>query len=39
VKRIRHFSIEGLGSFARGDNHRNAKIGWDHIKIFFTGTT
>jgi hypothetical protein len=25
--------------FPRGDNHRNAKIGWDYVKIFFSRTT
>jgi hypothetical protein len=27
-------SKEGPGSFPRGGNHRNAKMGWDHLKIF-----
>jgi hypothetical protein len=39
MKRIRNCSKEGPGSFPRGDYHRNAKIGWDHLKIFFTRTT
>jgi hypothetical protein len=30
---------EGPGSFPRGDNHRNAKIGFDHFNIFFSRTT
>jgi hypothetical protein len=34
VKRIKDCSKEGSGSFPRGDYHRNAKIGWDHFKIF-----
>jgi hypothetical protein len=34
VKRIKDCSKEGSGSFPRRDNHRNAKIGWDHFKIF-----
>jgi hypothetical protein len=34
VKRIKECSKEGPGSFPRRDNHRNAKIGWDHFKIF-----
>jgi hypothetical protein len=25
--------------FPRGDNHRNAKIGWDHFKILFSRTS
>jgi hypothetical protein len=27
------------GSLQRGDNHRNAKMGWHHLKIFFSRTT
>jgi hypothetical protein len=23
----------------RGDNHKNAKMGWVHLKIFFSKTT
>jgi hypothetical protein len=38
VKRIRNCSKEGPGSFPRGDNHRNAKIGWSHLKIFSRST-
>jgi hypothetical protein len=33
VKRIKNCSKEGPGSFPRGDNHRNANIGWDQFKI------
>jgi hypothetical protein len=25
---------EGPGPLQRGDNHKNAKIGWGHLKIF-----
>jgi hypothetical protein len=32
VKRIKNCSIEGPGSFPRGDNQRNAKIRWGHLK-------
>jgi hypothetical protein len=32
AKRIKNCSKEGPGSFPRGDNQRNAKIGWDHLK-------
>jgi hypothetical protein len=39
VKRIQDCSIEGSGSFPSGDNHRNAKIGWNHFKILFLRTT
>jgi hypothetical protein len=34
VKRIKDCSKEGPASFPRRDNQRNAKIGWDHSKIF-----
>jgi hypothetical protein len=34
VKRIKNGSKERPDSFPRADNHRNAKIGWDHIQIF-----
>jgi hypothetical protein len=34
VKRIKDCSKELPGSFPRVHNHRNAKIGWDHFKIF-----
>jgi hypothetical protein len=39
VKRIKNCSKEGPGSFPSGDIHINAKIGRDHLKIFFSGTT
>jgi hypothetical protein len=39
VKRIKNSSKEVPGSFPRGDNNRNAKIGLDHSKIFFSRTT
>jgi hypothetical protein len=38
VKRIINCGKEGPGSFPRGDNHRNANKGWDHLKIFFSRT-
>jgi hypothetical protein len=34
VKRSKNCSKEEPGSFPRGDNYRNAKIGWNHFKIF-----
>jgi hypothetical protein len=34
VKRTKDCSKEGSGSFPRKDNHRNAKIGWNHFEIF-----
>ena len=39
MKGIQVCSNEGAGPFQRGDNHKNAKIGWDHLKIFFSRTT
>jgi hypothetical protein len=27
------------GPLQRGDNYKNAKIGWGHLKIFFSRTT
>jgi hypothetical protein len=27
------------GPFQRGDNHKNVKMGWGHLKIFFLRTT
>jgi hypothetical protein len=38
VKKINNCSKEGSDSFPRGDNHRNAKIWWDHFEIFFSRT-
>jgi hypothetical protein len=38
VKRIKDYSKEGLCSFPRRDNLRNAKIGWDHFKNFSRNT-
>jgi hypothetical protein len=39
VKGIQVCSNKGLGSLQRGDNHKNVKMGWGHLKIFFSGTT
>jgi hypothetical protein len=30
---------KGPGPFQRGDNHKNVKMGWDHLKIFFSRIT
>jgi hypothetical protein len=30
---------KGPGPLQRGDNHKNVKIGWGHLKIFFSRTT
>jgi hypothetical protein len=27
------------GPFQRGDNHKNVKMGWGHLKILFSRTT
>jgi hypothetical protein len=34
VKRIKFCSKEGPGPLQRVNNHRNAKMGWDHLKMF-----
>ena len=31
-------SNEGPGPLQRGDNHKNVKIGWGHLKIFYRTT-
>jgi hypothetical protein len=33
------FVKKGPGPLQRGDYHRNAKMGWGHLKIFFSRTT
>ena len=30
---------KGPDPLQRGDNHKNVKIGWGHLKIFFSKTT
>jgi hypothetical protein len=32
-------SNKGPGPLQRGDNHKNVKMGWGHLKIFFSRTT
>jgi hypothetical protein len=39
VKEIQVCSNKGPGPLQRGDNHKNVKIGWGHLKIFFSITT
>ena len=39
VKGLQVCSNEGPGFLQRGDNHENAKVGWCHLKIFFSRTT
>jgi hypothetical protein len=34
LKGIQVCSNKGLGPLQRGDNHKNVKIGWGHLKIF-----
>ena len=36
---ILNCSNKGPGPLQRGDNHKNVKIGWGHLKIFFSRTT
>jgi hypothetical protein len=39
VKGIQVCSNKGPGPLQRGDNHKNEKLGWGHLKIFFSRTT
>jgi hypothetical protein len=39
VKGIQIFSNTGPGPLQREDNHKNVKMGWGHLKIFFSRTT
>jgi hypothetical protein len=39
VKGILNCSNEGSGPLQRGDNLKNAKMGWGHLKIFFSRIT
>jgi hypothetical protein len=34
MKGIQVCSNKGPGPLQRGDNNKNVKIGWDHLKIF-----
>jgi hypothetical protein len=34
AKRIKVCSNKGPGSLQRGDNYKNAKMGWGYLKIF-----
>jgi hypothetical protein len=34
VKRIQVCANKGPGPLPRGDNHKNEKMGWGHLKIF-----
>jgi hypothetical protein len=39
MKGIPVCSNKGSGPLQRGDNHKNVKMGWSHLKIFFSRTT
>jgi hypothetical protein len=39
VKGIQVCSNKGPGPLLRGDNYKNVKMGWGHLKIFFFRTT
>jgi hypothetical protein len=39
VKEIQVCSNKGPGPLLRGDNHKNVKMGWGHLKIFISRTT
>jgi hypothetical protein len=39
VKGIQVCSNKGSGSLQRGDNHKNVKMGWSHLKILFSRAT
>jgi hypothetical protein len=38
VKGIVNCSKKGPGPLQRGDNHKNVKMGWGHLNIFFRTT-
>ena len=39
MKEIQVCSNKGPGPLLRGDNYKNVKMGWGHLKIFFSRTT
>jgi hypothetical protein len=39
MKGIQVSSNKGPGPFQRGDNHKNVKMEWSHLKIFLSRTT
>jgi hypothetical protein len=39
VKGIMNCSNKCPGPLQRGDNHKNSKMGWGHLKVFFSRTT
>jgi hypothetical protein len=38
VKGIQVCSNKGPGPLQRGDNHKNVKMGWGHLRILFSKT-
>jgi hypothetical protein len=39
VKEIQVCTNKEPDPLQRGDNHKNVKMGWGHLKIFFSRTT
>jgi hypothetical protein len=39
LKGIQIYSNKGPGPLQRVDNHKNVKMGWGHLKFFFSKTT
>jgi hypothetical protein len=39
MKGILNCLNKGPGLLQRGDNYKNKKMGWGHLKIFFSRTT
>jgi hypothetical protein len=39
MKGIQVCSNKGSGPLQRGDNHKNVKMGWGNMKVFFSRTT
>jgi hypothetical protein len=35
VKGIQFYSMKGPGALQRGDNYKNVKLGWGHLKIYY----
>jgi hypothetical protein len=39
LKGIQNYTNKGPGPLQRGDNHKNATMGWGHLKTFFSRIT
>ena len=39
VKKIQVYSNKGPGPLQKGGNYKNVKMGWGHLKIFFSRIT